>query len=328
VNRFRFMSAGALLCLGLTVLPSLSSAQAPAYPSKPLRLLVSNPPGGTVDTLARAVAEGLTQNLGQTVVVENKPGVNGNIAADLVAKAPADGHTLLMTPPGPLTVNAVLYSTLPFDPDTAFAPVSEVAIAPLVLVVPKALPVHDLKELLAYMKANPAKANFASQGNASSGHLAMELLKSRTGLAAAHVPYKGSAPALNDLLGGNVSMMFDNVTSSLPQIRAGALRAIAVAERTRLQVLPDVPTVEEQGVPGFELTPWFGIVTTGGTPAPVVEKLSRSVADVLNSPAVRKRFESIGVELRPSSPSAFGTYIKAQSTELTRLVKASGAKAD
>jgi tripartite-type tricarboxylate transporter receptor subunit TctC len=225
-------------------------------------------------------------------------------------------------------VNAALYPTLPFDPATAFAPVSEVAIAPLVLVVPKAIPVHNLKELFEYVKANPGKANFASQGNASSGHLAMELLKSRTGMAAEHVPYKGSAPALNDLLGGNVLMMFDNVTSSLQHIRAGSLRAIAVAERKRLPVLPDVPTVDESGVPGFELTPWFGIVTTGGTPAPIVDKLSVAIGEVLRTPAVNERFVSNGVELRPSTPTAFAAYIKQQSQLLTGIVKTSGARAD
>jgi len=303
-------------------------AQTPAFPVKTIRLVVAYPPGGTADVLSRAIAEGLSQRLGQRVVVDNKPGANGNIAADLVAKSPADGYTLLMTAPGPLAVNANLYATLPFDPATAFAPVSLAGVAPLLLVVPASLPVRNLKELLDYAKANPSKATFASQGNASSGHLTMELLKVRTGMQATHVPYKGSAPALNDLLAGHVTMMFDNTTSSLPLVRGGALRAIAVAEEKRLLASPDIATVAEQGLPGFVSTPWFGIVTTAGTPGAVVEKLSAAINETLRTPAVQVRFLEMGVELRPNSPQAFESYISAETIKWKEVVRVSGAKLD
>jgi tripartite-type tricarboxylate transporter receptor subunit TctC len=317
----------ALILIALSLCET-ALAQTPAFPVKTIRLVVAYPPGGTADVLSRAIAEGLSQRLGQRVVVENKPGANGNIAADLVAKSPADGYTLLMTAPGPLAVNANLYATLPFDPATAFAPVSLAGVAPLLLVVPASLPVRNLKELLDYAKANPSKATFASQGNASSGHLTMELLKVRTGMQATHVPYKGSAPALNDLLAGHVTMMFDNTTSSLPLVRGGALRAIAVAEEKRLLASPDIATVAEQGLPGFVSTPWFGIVTTAGTPGAVVEKLSAAINETLRTPAVQVRFLEMGVELRPNSPQAFESYISAETIKWKEVVRVSGAKLD
>jgi len=260
------------------------------YPNKSMRIVVGYPPGGTADQLARVLSEGVGKILGQNVIVENRPGANGNLAADFVAKSPADGYTLLMTAPGPVSVNMHVYPSLPFDPKTAFAPIARVAIAPLVLVVNKQLPVQNLKELLAYAKANPSKASYASQGNASSGHLAMELLKSRTALQAEHVPYKGSSPALNDLLAGHVLMMFDNTTSSLPQVRSGNLKAIAIAEDKRIAAAPDIPTVAESGYEGFSATPWFGLVTTAGTPNLVIQKWVASIHEVLKNPAIKDRF--------------------------------------
>ena len=322
MNKFIALILAALWLCGTAL------AQTSAFPVKTIRLVVAYPPGGTADVLSRAIAEGLSQRLGQRVVVENKPGANGNIAADLVAKSPADGYTLLMTAPGPLAVNASLYATLPFDPATAFAPVSLAGVAPLLLVIPASLPVRNIKELIDYVKANPSKATFASQGNASSGHLTMELLKVRTGMQANHVPYKGSAPALNDLLAGHVTMMFDNTTSSLPLVRGGALRAIAVAEEKRLLATPDIQTVAEQGLPGFVSTPWFGIVTTAGTPGAVVEKLSSAINETLSTPAVLVRFLEMGVELRPNSPKAFESYISAETVKWKEVVRVSGAKLD
>jgi tripartite-type tricarboxylate transporter receptor subunit TctC len=321
MNKFVALVLTALYLCGAAL------AQTPLFPTKPIRLVVAYPPGGSADVLSRAIAEGVSQRLGQRVVVENKPGANG-IAADLVAKSPADGYTLLMTAPGPVAVNASLYASLPFDPATAFAPVSLAGVAPLLLVVPANLPVRNLKELLDYLKVNPTKATFASQGNASSGHLAMELLKVRTGMQATHVPYKGSAPALNDLLAGHVTMMFDNTTSSLPLVRAGTLRAIAVAEEKRLIASPDIPTVAEQGLPGFVSTPWFGVVTTAGTPNAIVEKLSAAINETLRTPAAQVRFHEIGVELRPNSPQAFERYISAETVKWKEVVRLSGAKLD
>ena len=331
VNRHRSARRSILLamCASLGLAGSAPLfAQPAAFPNKPIRIVVSNPPGGTADMLSRAVAEGTSRILGVPVLVENKPGANGNLAADIIAKNAPDGYVMLMTPPGPLVVYGALYESLPFDPKTAFAPVTRVAVAPLILVVPAALPVKNFQELQAYLKANPTKATFASQGNASSGHLAMELLKSRTGMQATHVPYKGSAPALNDLLAGHVTMMFDNTTTSLPHVRSGALRAIAVAEPQRIAAAPDVPTVAESGVPGFAATPWFGLVTTGGTPPAVVEKLYAAVREVLQNPAVVARFAQVGVTLVGEAPQDFSSYIDSESRKWREVVRVSGAKAD
>lgn len=298
------------------------------YPNKSMRIVVGYPPGGTADQLARVLSEGVGKILGQNVIVENRPGANGNLAADFVAKSPADGYTLLMTAPGPVSVNMHVYPSLPFDPKTAFAPIARVAIAPLVLVVNKQLPVQNLKELLAYAKANPSKASYASQGNASSGHLAMELLKSRTALQAEHVPYKGSSPALNDLLAGHVLMMFDNTTSSLPQVRSGNLKAIAIAEDKRIAAAPDIPTVAESGYEGFSATPWFGLVTTAGTPNLVIQKWVASTHEVLKNPAIKDRFAQSGVDLVFDTPEAFSYYIESESRKWKEVVRISGARAD
>ncbi len=298
------------------------------YPNKSMRIVVGYPPGGTADQLARVLSEGVGKILGQNVIVENRPGANGNLAADFVAKSPADGYTLLMTAPGPVSVNMHVYPSLPFDPKTAFAPIARVAIAPLVLVVNKQLPVQNLKELLAYAKANPSKASYASQGNASSGHLAMELLKSRTALQAEHVPYKGSSPALNDLLAGHVLMMFDNTTSSLPQVRSGNLKAIAIAEDKRIAAAPDIPTVAESGYEGFSATPWFGLVTTAGTPNLVIQKWVASIHEVLKNPAIKDRFAQSGVDLVFDTPEAFSYYIESESRKWKEVVRISGARAD
>lgn len=298
------------------------------YPHKSMRIVVGYPPGGTADQLARVLSEGVGKILGQNVIVENRPGANGNLAADFVAKSPADGYTLLMTAPGPVSVNMHVYTSLPFDPKTAFAPIARVAIAPLVLVVNKQLPVQNLKELLAYAKANPSKASYASQGNASSGHLAMELLKSRTTLQAEHVPYKGSSPALNDLLAGHVLMMFDNTTSSLPQVRSGNLKAIAIAEDKRIAAAPDIPTVAESGYEGFAATPWFGLVTTAGTPNLVIQKWVASIHEVLKNPAIKDRFAQSGVDLVFDTPEAFTYYIESESRKWKEVVRISGARAD
>ncbi len=298
------------------------------YPNKSMRIVVGYPPGGTADQLARVLSEGVGKILGQNVIVENRPGANGNLAADFVAKSPADGYTILMTAPGPVSVNMHVYPSLPFDPKTAFAPIARVAIAPLVLVVNKQLPVQNLKELLAYAKANPSKASYASQGNASSGHLAMELLKSRTALQAEHVPYKGSSPALNDLLAGHVLMMFDNTTSSLPQVRSGNLKAIAIAEDKRIAAAPDIPTVAESGYEGFSATPWFGLVTTAGTPNLVIQKWVASIHEVLKNPAIKDRFAQSGVDLVFDTPEAFSYYIESESRKWKEVVRISGARAD
>lgn len=311
----------------LGFVPGQASAQ-PRDSQAALRLVVAYPPGGTADIIARVMADPLSKTLARPVIVENRPGANGNIAADQVAKSSHDGLQLLVSAPGPLAVNASLYPGLPFDPSTAFTPIARVAVAPLLLVVPRALPVANLTELTSYLAANPDKAIFASQGNASSGHLAMELLKSRTGIKAIHVPYKGSAPALNDLLAGHVTMMFDNVSSSLPHIRAGTLRAIAVAEPVRLSSLPEVPTVAESGVAGFSATPWFGIAAKRGISEEMLSRVNTAIHLALESDPVRRRFAEIGIEAVQDTPATFSAYVVAEREKWSAIVRTSGARAD
>ncbi len=325
-RRFPHLTFIALILVACTALSQ--SAQAQVYPTRPLRLIATNPPGGTADTLARAIGVELGALLGQPVVVENRPGANGNLGAEILAKGPADGYILLITPPGPLAINASLYASLPFDAQTAFAPVSLVAVAPLLLVVNLSLPVSNVRELIAYARANPGKLSAASQGNGSTGQLALELFKSMTGTDIVHVPYKGSAPALTDLLAGRVQLMFDNTTTSLPHAKSGALRALAVAEKKRIRAAPDIPTVDESGLPGFEATPWFGIVVRAGTPRDIVERLSEGIAMALRKPEVEARFAALGVELRGTSPDEFARHIRSETQKWERIVRISGARAD
>ena len=303
-------------------------AQAPSYPSKPIRLVVPFPPGGTTDILAREVAQKLTDAWGQSVVVDNRPGAGGNIGAELVAKAAPDGYTLLMGTVGTHAINSSLYAKLPYDHVKDFAPVILVADVPNVLVVNPALPVNSVAELIAYAKSNPGKLNFASSGNGTSIHLSGELLKTMAGVQMVHVPYKGSAPALTDLVGGQVQLMFDNLPSSLPQIKAGKLRAIAVTSATRAAALPDVPTVAEAGLPGFEATSWFGVLAPAGTPQAIVAKLNVEIARWLATPEAQERLRGQGANAAGGSPEDFAKHIAAETAKWAKVVKESGAKID
>lgn len=305
-----------------------ASAFAQTYPSKSVRFILTNPPGGTVDTLARVLADDLTRTLGQPFIIENRPGANGTIGGEVVASSPPDAHTILLGPPGPIALNRLLYRKMPFDPAVVFAPVSWVAVAPLVLAVNPSLPVQSVSELIEYAKSRPGQISYASQGNGSSGHLAMELLRSMTGIDMVHVPYRGSAPAVADLIAGRVQLMFDNTTSSLPHVRAGTLRALAVAERERLKAAPTIPTMHESGVRDFEATPWFGVVTRAGSPRESVERLSAAIAATLKRPDVEARFAALGVELRGTTPAEFEAHIARELIKWERIVKLSGAKLD
>src|SRR4030095_4088305 len=255
-----------VLGIVLALVASLACAQ--TYPTKPIRLVVPFPPGGATDILARAVAQKLTETWGQSVVVDNRPGAGGNIGTELVAKAAPDGYTLEMGTVGTHAINASLYAKIPFDHVKDIAAVILVAGVPNVLVVNPSVPVNSVQELIAYTKANPGKLNFASSGAGTSIHLSGELFKVMAGVKMTHVPYKGSAPALQDLLGGQVQLMFDNLPPSLPQIKAGKLRALAVTSLARAPALPDVPTLSESGLPGFDASSWFGILAPAGTPGP------------------------------------------------------------
>ena len=313
--------------IAIAAFAALAHAQA-TYPSKPIRLVVPFPAGGTTDILARAVAQRLTETLGQPVVVDNRAGAGGNIGADLVAKAAPDGYTLLMGTVGTHAINASLYAKMPYDHVRDFAPIILVAGVPNVLVVNPALPVNSVQELIAYGKANPGKLNFASSGNGTSIHLSAELFKTMTGVQMAHVPYKGSAPALVDLAGGQVQLMFDNLPSSLALIKGGKLKALAVTSAQRSAVLPDVPTVAESGLPGFEASSWFGLLAPAGTPKDIIAKLSGEVAKWLATPEAKEKLAAQGAIPAGLSPDDFMRHIASETVKWQKVVRDSGAKID
>jgi len=318
----------ALFLLGVSAfaLAAIAGAQAPAYPTKPIRLVVPFPAGGATDILAREVAKHLTDAWGQSVVVDNRPGAGGNIGSELVAKAAPDGYTLEMGTVGTHAINASLYSKMPYDHVRDFVPVILVAGVPNVLEVNPALPVNSVQELIAYAKANPGKLNFASSGSGTSIHLSGELFKVMAGVQMTHVPYKGSAPALQDLIGGQVQLMFDNLPPSLPQIKAGKLRALAVTSSVRAPALPDVPTIAESGLPGFEASSWFGILAPAGTPPAIIAKVNAEVSKWLASPEGKEKLAGIGANAAGGSPEDFTRHIQAETAKWAKVVKESGAK--
>jgi len=318
------------LLLGLAVLllatpPAFAQGN---YPTRPIRLVVPFPAAGTTDILARAVAQHLSVVFGQQVVVDNRPGAGGNIGSDLVAKAAPDGYTLLMGTVGTHAINPSLYSRMPYDAVKDFSPVILVAGVPNVLEVNPSLPVKSVQELIAYAKTNPGKLNFASSGSGTSIHLSGELFKTMTGVQMTHVPYKGSAPALTDLVGGQVQLMFDNLPSSIAFIKAGKLRALAVTTLTRSSALPDVPTIAESGVPGFDASSWFGVLAPAGTPHEVVAKLNAEIAKWLATPEAKEKLASQGAIAFGGSPEDFARHIATESTKWAKVVKESGAKVD
>ena len=307
---------------------SASLAFAQDYPSKPVRMVVPFPPGGTTDILARAVGQKLSESWGQQVVIDNRPGAGGNIGTDIVAKSPADGYTLLMGTVGTHAINASLYGKLPFDPVKDFAPVTLVASVPNVLVVNSTVDSKSVKELIALAKSKPGQLAFASSGNGTSIHLAGELFKSMTGTAMLHIPYKGSAPAIAELLGGQTNMMFDNLPSAMPHIKSGRLRALAVTSVRRSPALPDIPTIAETGISGYEASSWFGVLAPAGTPKDIVAKIQGDIARALNAPEIKERLSGQGAEPVGNTPEQFAEHIKAESAKWARVVKDSGAKVD
>ena len=304
------------------------NAFAQAYPTHSIRLVVPFPAGGTTDILARAAAQKLSESLGQAVVVDKRPGAAGNIGADLVAKSAPDGYTLLMGTVGTHAINPGLYAKMPYDHVKDFVPVVLVAGVPNVLAVYPAFPVNSVAELIALAKSKPGTINFASSGSGTSIHLSGELFKTMAGVDMTHIPYKGSSPALTDLMGGQVQIMFDNLPSSLPLIKAGKLRAIAVTSLKRAPALPDVPTISESGLPGFEASSWFGVLAPAGTPAPIVAKLNADVNKWLQSPEAREQLLAQGANAAGGTPEQFAAHIRAETEKWAKVVKASGAKAD
>ncbi|WP_423195509.1 MULTISPECIES: Bug family tripartite tricarboxylate transporter substrate binding protein [unclassified Cupriavidus] len=324
--RRHLLAAGVALATGFA-LAGGAYAQG-NYPSKPITLIVPFSAGGTTDILARIVGLELGKALGQPVVIDNRPGAGGNIGASLAAKAPADGYTLFMGTIGTHSINQSLYSKLPFDPVKDFAPITRIAMVPNVVVVNPKVPVHNIKELISYVKANPDKLSFGSSGSGSSIHLSGELFNMMTGLHIQHIPYKGSAPAVNDLLGNQIGLMFDNLPSSYPHVKAGKLRAIAVTSAKRSPALPDVPTVAEAGVPGYEATSWFALYTVGGTPQPIVDRLNAEVVKILGMPDVKKKLAEQGAEANPEKPAQLAAFMKTEAAKWAKVVKASGATVD
>ncbi|HYK15841.1 MAG TPA: tripartite tricarboxylate transporter substrate binding protein, partial [Burkholderiales bacterium] len=291
------------------------------YPTRPVRIVVAYTPAGTTDILARIVAQKMNEAWGQPVIVENRPGANGNIGTEYAAKATPDGYTLLMVTAGTHGINPGLYRKLGFDAVKDFAPVSLVAMVPNVFVVNNAVPSKDLKEFIAYAKANQGKLNYGSPGNGSTAHLSMELFKSMTGIQMVHVPYKGSAGVLADLIGGQIVVTMDNMPPYVPQVKAGKIRALAVSPARRSPALPDVPTVAEAGVPGYDSGAWFGLVAPANTPKDLVDKLSREIARILKLPDVSARLADLGAEAVGSTPEQFSAHIKAEIAKWAKVIR-------
>ena len=330
--RISLRAAALALCLGAFAASAFAQAGA-AWPNKPVRIVVPFAPGGTTDILARALAPELGKAFGQSFIVENKPGAGGNTGADLVAKSPPDGYTLLMGTVGTQAINPALYPKMPYDAVKDFMPITLFAGVPNVLVInpakAAAYKITDVKSLIAYAKANPGKLNMASSGNGTSIHLSGELFKSMTGTYMLHFPYRGSGPALLDLIGGTMDVMFDNLPSALPQIKAGKLTALAVTSGARSAALPDVPTIAEAGpVKGFEASSWFGLLAPAGTPTDIVNRLQQETAKALATPALKERLLAQGAIPGGDTPAQFTQFIAAESKKWAQVVKTSGAKVD
>jgi tripartite-type tricarboxylate transporter receptor subunit TctC len=319
----RLISIAVVSLLVLTM-----QATAEHYPDRVVRIVNPYPPGGTVDVMARILAQKLSDNLGQQFIVENRSGGGGNTGSDYVAKAEPDGYTLLFTAPGPLTVNQTLYTKLAFDPAKDFAPIALFATAPIVLIVNPAVPANNVQELIALAKKEPGKINFASAGNGTTNHLSGELFKSRANIDIVHVPYRGAGPAMNDLIGGHVQMFFDLMPVVLPQISTGKVRALANAGAKRPSALPDVPTIAEQGLAGFDASSWYGLVAPARTPEPVLAKLRDEVAKALKAPDMIARIHELGSEPGTVFGSDFGAFMAAETRKWADVIRTSGAKAD
>jgi len=318
----------AATCVAVSLMLAAASFAQSAYPNKPIRLIVPFPAGGSVDVTSRALAQKLSEQLGQQVVIDNRPGAGGNIGMDAVAKSPADGYTLGMGALSTHAVNPALFAKMPYDAVKDFAPITLVVITPNVLVTnPVALPASDVAGIVAAAKLS-GTVNCASGSNGSAGHLACELFKLQTGAPITHVPYKGGGPAMTDLLGGQVQMMFDNMASSLPQIKSGKLKAFAVTTPKRSALAPDLPTMAEAGVKDFDVFTWWGLFAPAGTPPELVKRLSLEVNKALAKPDLREKWLASGAEPAASTPEEFKAFIGKELTKYARIVKESGAKVD
>ena len=313
----------------LIIALSCAAANALAeYPDKPVKIIVPYPPGGTTDILARVIAQRLGERLKQSFIVENRGGASGAIGTQAVAKSPADGYTLCMGTIGTHGINSALFKNLPYDAVKDFAPITIVGITPNVLIVHPSVPAKNLQELLALARAKPGTLNFGSTSPGGSPHMAGELFKTMANIDIAHIPYKGAGPMLIDLIGGQIQMGFDNMPSSIGHIRSGKLRAIAVTTTKRWPGAPDVPTMAESGLPGYEVSAWFGLLAPAGTPKPVVDLLYKNIGDILKQPDMVKQLFELGAEPGGNTPEAFARYIAADVEKWTRVVAATGVKVE
>jgi tripartite-type tricarboxylate transporter receptor subunit TctC len=314
--------------VGLLAMAFASAAQAQTYPDRPIRLIAPFPAGGLADVLARAVGDQMTKSMGQTIVVENRAGAGGNTGALAVATAAPDGYTLLMSSAGILTANPFLYSKMPFNAETAFIPISNVAEMSMLVVVHPKVEAKTLKELVALAKARPGKLNFGSPGIGTTGHLGLAMLMHAAGVKITHVPYRGAAPSVQDLLAGQIDGVVDNPPTVISHIQSGKLRPLAVAAKARMPLLPDVPTAAEAGVANYEASSWFGIAAPAGTPPAIIERLHKEIAAAVRTPAMQERFAKTGARLVGDTPQHFAAQIRAERQRWGEIIKAAGIKAE
>jgi tripartite-type tricarboxylate transporter receptor subunit TctC len=314
------VAAAVLACFSTAA----SAADSGAYPNKPIRMLVGFAPGGGTDTTARALTPKLGERLGQQVIVDNRPGAAGNIATEIITKAQPDGYTILMGTIAALSINPTLYGNLPFDPLKDLAPVTRAVDSTNILVVHPTVQVKSVKELIATAKSR--SLNGGSSGIGGAGHLALELFNVSTGTKITHVPYKGGGPAMIDLLGGQIQLIFATAASAIPHIKSGKINALAVTTEKRSKLVPELPTVAEAGVKGFEANNWYGVVVPAKTPRPIIDRLNKEFTAVLNMPDIREMLFKQGLDAAPSTPEAFGAYIKSETVKWAKVIKASGAK--
>jgi tripartite-type tricarboxylate transporter receptor subunit TctC len=324
-TRSRLGSFLVLLLTGMLWVCGPAHAAEPAWPAKPIRLVVSYPPGGTTDIYGRLLAQSLQKVLGQSVVVDNRAGAGGAIGLNDVAKAAPDGYTLGLGL-GAMAIMPSLYKSLPFDVVRDFSPVSLIMTTQNVVIVPASSPMHSMKDLLAFAKANPGKLNYASSGLGATPHLSMELLKTRAGVAIEHIPYKGDTPAMTDLLAGRVQMYSTTIGGVLQHIRAGRVRALAVTGKTRASVLPEVPTMEEAGLPDYEIVSWYGVIAPAQTPPAIIERLNAAVVEVMSDPAVNEQVIASGAKPATSTPGQFAGLIKNDVVRFNQIAKAAGVQ--
>ena len=318
----------ARILIGALIAVSAAAAHAQSYPSRSVRLIVPFPPGGSADILARTVGQKMSEGLAQSVVIENRPGAGTAIGAEATAKSAPDGYTIMIGTVSSHAINPSLNAKLAYDPIRDFTPISPVASIPFALLVHPSLPAKNMQELIAIARAKPGVLNFSSAGTGTSNHLAGELLKSMARVDLVHIPYKGSAPALNDLLAGQVNMMFDLILTAAPHVKAGTVRAVAVTGKDRSIALPNVPTITESGLPGYEVSAWFGIFAPANTPADVVQRLNQEVVRVMQLTDVRERLAGQGAEPMSSSPAAFAEYVRGELIKWSGVVKTAGMRSE